>query len=127
MTKKHRQHYFDDDVVSKKEKLIALFKKKTEIYNKLGKIHYMYNLPDDWLKRLPANALQELYTSLSKGKDSSINFFELRSKLKREHDEGKMELDKLESEISISQIDLLLAKINCIDKKLTTDGYQQAG
>jgi len=121
MTDKPKAPYFDEDVVGKKEKLAELLKKKSEVYDRIKEIYNMYNLPEDLMKRLPAYTLQELYTSLPKSEDASINFFELRSKLREEHEKGTVELNKLDSEISASQVELLLAKIDCIQKKLDSE------
>ncbi len=118
MTEKPKEPYLDEDVVGKKEKLVELLKQKSEVYDRIKEIYHMYNLPKDWLKRLPAESLQELHTTLSKGGDVPINLFELRSKLRKEHLEGTEELDKLEREISMSRLELLLANIECIQKNL---------
>lgn len=118
---KKKDPFLNQDIVDKKEKLVELLKKKSKVYDKVKDIYHFYNIPDDWVSRLPAESFKDLSYSLE---DSSVNFLKLRSKLREEHDEGTSELSKIESEISIGQIELLLAKINSIDKYIS-DGYNE--
>ena len=116
--------YVDDDclamhmeVTFKKEKLVELLKKKSKVYDRIKEIHSMYNMPIDWMKRLPASVLREPLAP-SDNEDGAINYFDLRSKLRKDHEEGINELEKLESEISVSRFELVLAQIDRLEKKL---------
>ena len=53
--------------------------------------------------------------------EKQVRLKELTSKLRKEHEEGTEELDKLEDEISVSKLELLLAKIGCVQKGLEAD------
>ncbi len=117
--------YVDDDclamhmeVTFKKEKLVELLKKKSKVYDRIKEIHSMYNMPIDWMKRLPASVLREPIAPSNHDGDASINYFDLRSKLSKEYKESANELEKLESEIGRRRFELVLAQIDCLQKKL---------
>ena len=112
--------YVDDEaikIVGKKLALVELLKKKSKVIDRIKDIYSMYNMPADWMNRLPAKVFKETYKSL-KDLDENINYFELRSKLREEHEKSTIELEKLESEIAASKLELLLGKIDILQKKL---------
>lgn len=106
------------DVVGKKEKLVELLKEKSKVYDRVKDIYGMYNMPIDWMRRLPVSILKEPYNPSEGNEGTTINYFDLRSKLRQEHEESTKELEKIESEISVNRLELLLAEIDCLERKL---------
>lgn len=125
-TKKARSLFFrDKTIVSEKKKLKALELKRKELINNIKNIIDTFQFKDldiqhcsDWLECFPLQSLKELHQSLSQENDCSLNALQMRSRLKKEHDSSVEETIKTEREIYISNIDLLLAKIDCVQNKL---------
>lgn len=68
-----------------------------------------------FLDKLPLESLKE-FSDFSSGKkrDTGLGTMKLRTKLRKEKEEQESELSKIDSQIALGQIDLLLAKINYI-------------
>jgi hypothetical protein len=137
-TKTRSLFFRDEGVVSEKKKLAALKRQRSFLIKEIREIIEAYNdkylnMDDtsEWLNKLPLQSLEDLYQFLSGSKDDySLTVLELRSRLRKDHSEKVEETMKLEKKIYISQIDLLLAKIGCIQSKLdknidrsSHDGY----
>jgi hypothetical protein len=71
-----------------------------------------------FLDKLPLDSLKE-FSEFSSGKkrETSLGTMKLRTRLRKEKEEQEVQLSKLDSQIALGQIDLLLAKINYIVNK----------
>lgn len=127
--KSKKINLFDSQqVVSEQEKLKELQKDRKVIESKIKNIIDTYNSKsandkdaERFLDRLPLESLKELQEFLSgKKKDSNLDILKLRAKLRKERNIKIEELNKLDEKISESQIDLLLAKIDCVMNKIET-------
>ena len=127
--KSKKINLFDSvQVASEQEKLKELQKDRKAIESKIKNIIDTYNSKsandkdaERFLDRLPLESLKELQEFLSgKKKDSNLDILKLRAKLRKERNIKIEELNKLDEKISESQIDLLLAKIDCVMNKIET-------
>ena len=127
--KSKKINLFDSqEVFSEQEKLKELQKDRKVIESKIKTIIDTYNSKsandkdaERFLDRLPLESLKELQEFLSgKKKDSNLEILRLRAKLRKERNIKLEELNKLDEKISESQIDLLLAKIDCVMNKIET-------
>lgn len=125
--KPKKVNLFDSKKVSdQQEKLKELQKERKIIELKIKSIIDTYNSKsandkdaERFLDRLPLESLKELQEFLSgKKKDSNLGILRLRAKLRKERNLKIEELSKLDEKISESQIDLLLAKIDCVMDKI---------
>jgi hypothetical protein len=125
--KKARPYFFrNKEVVAHKKKLKALQKERKDILQKLKSIIEAYNdgaieVEDtaDLFERLPIESLKELYAFVSGEKlDYNLFFMKLRQKLRKDHNSSVETLQKVERRIHESKLDVLLSKINCVQKKL---------
>jgi len=123
--KKARTLFFrNKDVVAQKKKLVELKKKYRAIIGHINNIVDLYNEneledTDEWLSRLPLQSLSDIYEFSSGEKDDySLSKINLQSRLRKEHAEKVEEFAKLESDIYINEIDVILSKIECIKLKL---------
>lgn len=72
-----------------------------------------------FLDKLPLDSLKELQDFLNgKKKESNLDILKLRAQLRKDRNKQVDQLIKIEEEISKSQIDLLLAKINHVIGKI---------
>lgn len=116
--KKARSFFFrKKDVVAQKKSLHELNKERRTIEGKLKDLAELYSLPEEWIERLPANILKDVPVA-SHREDEGINLFEMRAKIRDEHKEHLESLAKVQSNISVNQIELLLAKIKCVEDNL---------
>ena len=124
--KKVRSLFFRDKaVVSEKKKLNKLKKQRKLLIENIKEIIATYNNKSldiqhssEWLERFPIQSLQDLYQFLAGTKESSISILKLRSKLRNEHNKKVEDTFDIDKEICICRVDLLLAKINCVQSKL---------
>jgi len=135
--KRARSLFFrNKGVVAEKKKLLELKKRKITLIREIREIVEIFNGKSldkkdakEWLKKLPLHALSDLYRSTDD--DRGLTVFDLYVRLKDEHGERVDESIKLDSEIYVNEIDLLLSKIDCIQSKLggedidrsSSDGY----
>lgn len=127
--KSKKNNLFDSaQVISEQVRLKELQKDRKAIESKIKTIIDAYNSKsandkdaERFLDRLPLESLKELQEFLSgKKKDSNLEILKLRAKLRKERNIKLEELNKLDEKISESQIDLLLAKIDCVMNKIET-------
>jgi IS30 family transposase len=124
--KKARSLFFrDKTIVSQKKKLKALEKKRKTLIKDIKDVVETYHnksldiqRTSGWLERLPLQSLQDLYKFLAGKHDYGLTTLELRNRLRDEHNEKVTETAKVDKEIYLSQIDLLMAKIECFQSKL---------
>lgn len=118
-TKKNRSLFFrKKDIVSKRKDVVSLKREKKKIENRLRDLADMYDIPEEWTERLPVSTLRAEFLTPPERQDDSINFVELRDKIREEHEEKVDDLEEIQSQLSIGQIDLLLVKIKCIEDNL---------
>ncbi len=110
-------------VVAEKKKLLELKKRKISLIKEIREIVEIFNGKSldkndakEWLNKLPLSVLPDLYRSTND--DCGLTGFDLYFRLKSEHGERIDESIKLDREIYANEIDLLLAKIDCIQSKL---------
>lgn len=69
--------------------------------------------------KLPLETLRDLSEfAAGKRKETSTDQITIPAKIKRDHNKKLLELENLNSKINIAKQDLLIAKINCVTKKL---------
>lgn len=74
---------------------------------------------DSWLERLPINSLSELQNfAAGKKKESNLEILRLRSQLRKDKDKQFESLKKVDDLIYIGEIDILMAKLNHLIKKI---------
>lgn len=109
------------EVAKEQAKLKELQKSRKVIENNIKEMIDTYNSKsvikeggaERFLEKLPLDSLKEFYEfTAGQKRESSLSILKIRSKLRRQKEIKEYELDKIESEIALSQIDLLLAKIN---------------
>jgi hypothetical protein len=124
---KARPYFFrNKEVVAHKKRLKALQKERKDILQKLKSIIEAYNdgaieVEDtaELFERLPIESLKELYAFVSGERiDYNLFFMNLRQKLRKDHGSSLETLQKVERRIQESKLDVLLSKINCVQKKL---------
>jgi len=77
---------------------------------------------DKWLHQLPLNSLRDLADfELGNKKDYNLFILHMRSQFRKDKDDRIEDLSKLNSEIFIDQVDVLLDKIECIQKNLDSE------
>jgi hypothetical protein len=119
-------HYADSkEVATEQTKLKELQKSGKEIENKIKEIISTFNSKSSmnkdaerFLERLPLDSLKD-FSEFGKKRESSMEILKLRTKLRKDKEIKEVELNAIESQISVSKIDLLLAKINHLIKKPT--------
>lgn len=124
--KKVRSLFFRNKaIVSEKKRLKALEVKRKELINNIKDIIDTFNFKSldiprtsEWLERFPLKSLVELYDSLSQKNDLKLSSLQMRSRLQKEHNLFAEQTVNTDKEIYLSNIDLLLAKINCVQSKL---------
>ncbi|KKN67642.1 hypothetical protein LCGC14_0459010 [marine sediment metagenome] len=122
--KKVRSLFFrNKDIVSEKKKLKVLKSRRRQIIDNIKEVVDAYNNESldihrtcTWLEQLPLESLRDLYHLLTD--DYGLSTLELRARLLSEHNKGVVETVSVDKEIYLSQIDLLLAEIGCIQSKL---------
>ncbi len=126
--KKVRSLFFrNKDVVAEKKKLVELKKQKRGTISNIDDIVETYNdkclillLDEHWLERLPLDSIREFNRFLSGDKhDFGLPALKIQSDLRKAHEEQVDLLLKVDRDIMIGKIDIILAKIDCIQDKLS--------
>jgi len=123
--KKAKPYFFrNKEVVTQKKRLVELKRQYRLLMHDINDLVDVYNENEidessDWIDNLPLQSLSDIYKFLSGEKDDySLSKIDLRSRLRKEHAEKVEEFVKLESDIYINEIDIILSKIKCIKLKL---------
>ena len=124
-SKKPRSLFFrDKDIVANKKKLKALSKKKKQVKEELANIAGMYNdvvegLSTGKYDAFPLETIYDLCEFADGYKDDfKLPMIKLRFDLKEKYMAANEEIDKLSKEIRQSEIDVLIAKAECVQKKM---------
>lgn len=115
------------EVKKQKEVLRQLEKSKIKLEKELVLLYDEINVRNrqshsdvqKMFDKLPLETLRDL-SEFAAGirRETSTDQITIPAKIKRDHNKKLIELEKLNSKIVIAQQDLLIAKINCITKKL---------
>jgi uncharacterized protein YlbG (UPF0298 family) len=122
--KKKKNTLFDSNanVKQKMSELQKLSAQKTKLESDIKEIDKDFSDKlssvkslDGLINRLPIESLKDLINNESGNKGlTATDLFDEKTKVTKEKDSKFDQLDKLESDIKISKIDALLAKINCV-------------
>lgn len=104
-------------IVSEKKKIKNLNLQKKEVNQKLKKIKEMYAFPEGKVNHIPMSAsiIPEFNFDFE---DGVMDLVKLKGILKDDYKDCNDELDKISSEIKISQVEMLLAKITIMENEL---------
>lgn len=114
----------NEGVIEKRNEVSNLTQERKIKFDNLKQLINHYNTEldldkqGDWTSKLPFETLKEL-EALQKGQvKDSLKILNERIKVKREYEEQRERVEVLEHKIKETQIELLLAKICCIEEKL---------
>jgi hypothetical protein len=125
--KKLRSLFFrNKKIVSSKKELEVLNQKQKDNIVKIEEITKLYNAKsssvnsfEEYVESLSIQSLKDLSdVSNNKKNDYNLSTLALRAKLKNEHELTLNEMAKTAMDIYFGSIDLLLAKIECVQEKI---------
>lgn len=116
--------HINEGVIEKKNEVSNLTQERKVTFDNLKQLINHYNTEldldkqGDWTSKLPFETLKEL-EALQKGRvKDSLAILNERIKTKKEYEKQRDRVEVLEHKIKETQIELLLAKIGCVEEKL---------